>query len=53
MIERANNPINDLQQGILQIASGLIHSEKDWKEIKTVHEGAIFIRQQLKSFFDF
>jgi phospholipase C len=45
-------PLSDLQYEILQIANGINGGKFDIYQLKTEHEGALFIRESLNKFFD-
>jgi phospholipase C len=47
----SNEPLTDLQYEILLIASGLTDDCFDVYSLKTEHEGALYVRLQLKRFF--
>ena len=44
-------PLSDLQKEIIQIAHSIKPDPDTDLNLKTVHEGAIFIRQQLGQWF--
>lgn len=44
-------PINDLQREIIEIAWSVNDPQKPMPIIKTVHEAAVFVRQQMKQFY--
>lgn len=43
-------PISDLQMEMVRTASGLTFPPADFSEIDTVHEGALFVREQMKAY---
>jgi len=43
-------PINDLQEEIINVASGLVPPKKNLNDITRVHDGAEFVREQIKAF---
>ena len=45
-------PLSDLQYEVLQIANGINGGKFDIHSLKTEHEGAIFVRESLKKFFN-
>merc|ERR1712000_205666 len=47
----SNDPLTDLQYEFLTVAKGLTNSDFDVYSLKTEHEGAVYVRKQLKAFF--
>ena len=47
----STDTLSDLQYEILTIAKGLTNSDFDVYSLKTEHEGAVYVRSQLKAFF--
>jgi len=48
----SKDPLSDLQYEILTIAKGLTDDKFDIYSLKTEHEGAVYVRKQLKKFFN-
>jgi hypothetical protein len=48
MLAKRNHAMSDLQQEIVAVAAGLVENKRvQSQNLKTVHEGAVFVREQL------